>query len=272
MSRMFIPTMKTPQPRQYGAMNWVGLRTLLEREIFRFLKVGGQTVLAPLVSGVMYMTIFSVAVGSRGVGDNALPYADFLAPGLMMLGLINNAFANTSSSLIIAKIQGNATDFLMPPLSALELTIGFLGGAVARGLLVALASAISMIPFAHVLPLNLWIVLYFSLMAAIIFGAIGLIGGIWADKFDQLATVTNFIILPLTMLSGTFFSLDRLPVAVQAWAHINPVFLLIDGFRFGFTGHADGNVALGALVAFILASSLSVACWALLRSGWRLKA
>lgn len=264
--------MKSLHPRQYGRMNWIGLRTLLEREIFRFLKVGGQTVLAPLVSGVMYMMIFSVAMGAQGMGAGAIPYADFLAPGLMMLGLINNAFANTSSSLIIAKIQGNATDFLMPPLSALELTIGFLGGAVARGMLVALASAISMIPFAHVLPHNFGIVLYFSLMAAIIFGAMGLIGGIWADKFDQLATVTNFIILPLTMLSGTFFSLDRLPGAIQAWAHVNPVFLLIDGFRFGFTGHADGNLAFGALVALILASGLSLACWALLRTGWRLKA
>lgn len=269
---MLVPTMRILQPRQYGAINWVGLRTLLEREIFRFLKVGGQTVLAPLVSGVMYMTIFSVALGARGVGNGTLSYADFLAPGLMMLGLINNAFANTSSSLIIAKIQGNATDFLMPPLSASELTIGFLGGAVARGLLVAVVSAISMIPFAHVLPHNFAIVLYFALMAAIIFGAIGLIGGIWADKFDQLATVTNFIVLPLTMLSGTFFSLERLPEGIRAWAHVNPVFMLIDGFRFGYTGHADGNVAIGAGVALVLATGLCVASWALLRSGWRLKA
>lgn len=268
---MLVSETRVLQPRRYGRVNWIGLRTLLEREIFRFLKVGGQTLLAPLVSGVLFMMIFSVVMGPQGSAGGTVSYADFLAPGLMMLGLINNAFANTSSSLIIAKVQGNATDFLMPPLSALELTIGFLGGAVARGMLVAVASAISMAPFADVLPQNLALVLYFSLMAAIIFGAIGLIGGIWADKFDQLATVTNFVVLPLTMLSGTFFSLDRLPEWVRPWAHANPVFMLIDGFRFGHTGLADGNVAFGALVALVLAASLSVACWALLRSGWRLK-
>lgn len=269
---MIAPDCDVLQPRLYGNVNWIGLRTLLEREIFRFLKVGGQTILAPLVSSILFMMIFSVALGARGQAGTGLTYADFLAPGLMMLGLINNAFANTSSSLIIAKIQGNSVDFLMPPLSALELTIAFLGGAVARGLLVALASAISMIPFADVLPVHWGIVFYFALMAAIIFGAIGLIGGIWADKFDQLATVTNFVVLPLTMLSGTFFSLDRLPEWVRPIAHANPVFLLIDGFRYGYTGRADGDVAIGAVVAFTLAAGLSLACWALLRSGWRLKA
>lgn len=269
---MIVPNRDVLRPRLYGNVNWIGLRTLLEREIFRFLKVGGQTILAPLVSSILFMMIFSVALGARSQAGTGLSYADFLAPGLMMLGLINNAFANTSSSLIIAKIQGNSVDFLMPPLSALELTIAFLGGAVARGLLVALASAISMIPFADVLPVHWGVVFYFALMAAIIFGAIGLIGGIWADKFDQLATVTNFVVLPLTMLSGTFFSLDRLPEWVRPFAHANPVFLLIDGFRYGYTGRADGDVAIGAVVAFTLAAGLSLACWALLRSGWRLKA
>ena len=269
---MIVPDRDVLQPRLYGNVNWIGLRTLLEREIFRFLKVGGQTILAPLVSSILFMMIFSVALGARSQAGTGLTYADFLAPGLMMLGLINNAFANTSSSLIIAKIQGNSVDFLMPPLSALELTIAFLGGAVARGLLVALASAISMIPFADVLPVHWGVVFYFALMAAIIFGAIGLIGGIWADKFDQLATVTNFVVLPLTMLSGTFFSLDRLPEWVRPFAHANPVFLLIDGFRYGYTGRADGDVTIGAVAAFTLAAGLSLACWALLRSGWRLKA
>jgi ABC-2 type transport system permease protein len=269
---MMVPNRDVLQPRRYGRVNWIGLRTLLEREIFRFLKVGGQTVLAPLVSSVLFMMIFSVALGARGHGDGALTYADFLAPGLMMLGLINNAFANTSSSLIIAKMQGNSVDFLMPPLSALELTIAFLGGSVARGMLVAIASAVSMIPFADVVPVHWEVVFYFALMAALIFGAIGLIGGIWADKFDQLATVTNFVVLPLTMLSGTFFSLDRLSEWARPWAHANPVFLLIDGFRYGYTGRADGDVLIGASVAFALAAALSLASWALLRSGWRLKA
>lgn len=261
-----------PQPRTYGPVNWVGLRTLLWREVGRFLKVAGQTIFAPLVSSVLYMMIFSVVMRGREAPLGEVDFATFLAPGLIMLGIINNAFANSSSSVIIAKMQGNATDFLMSPLSALELALAFIGGAVVRGLLVGLVSAVALAPFADVWPQNLAAVLYYGLLAAVIFGALGLMGGVWADKFDKLATVTNFVILPLTFLSGTFYAIDALPEPFRSIGHWNPVFFLIDGFRMGFVGEADGPWLLGAAVSFLIAAALCLGCWALLRSGWKLKA
>jgi ABC-2 type transport system permease protein len=253
-------------------MNWLGLQTLFEREVRRFIKVSAQTLIAPLITTILYISVFALAMGGRGAPIGGIPYIDFLAPGLIMMGVINNAFQNASSSLIIAKIQGNSVDFLMPPLSALELTIAFIGGAAARGIIVGLASLIAVAPFADVTPEHWWAVLLFIVSASVIFGAIGLLGGVWADKFDHLAAVTNFVITPLTFLSGTFYSIDALPEAIRDAAHWNPVFLMIDGFRYGFIGHADGPIVLASVVSVALAVGLSVACWALIRSGWRLKA
>jgi len=190
----------------------------------------------------------------------------------MMMGIINNAFANSSSSLIIAKVQGNATDFLMPPLAPFELAIAFIGGAAVRGVLVGLASAFALAFFADVTPSNWLAALYFSTLAAVIFGALGLLGGIWADKFDHLAAFTNFVVTPLTFLSGTFYAVDSLPAPLDTIGHWNPVFWLIDGFRFGFVGQADGNLAVSAVASLALAVGLCGFCWAVLRSGWRLKA
>jgi len=269
---MTASLLRVPQPRRYGAVNWIGLRALFAREVGRFMKVAGQTVLAPLVTGLLYMLVFSVAIGGRPSPLGGGRFVDFLAPGLIMLGIINNAFANSSSSMIIAQVQGNATDFLMPPLSALELACAFIGGAVARGFLVGVMTAAAFVPFADLRPFNLGVVLYFGLAASVMFGALGLIGGIWADKFDKLATVTNFIILPLTFLSGTFYAIDALPEPLRSVGRYNPVFLLIDGFRFGFTGAADGSVWLDAAGALACAAAMCVAAWAVLRSGWKLKA
>ena len=264
-----------PRARHYAGMNWLGLQTLLAREIKRFWKVAAQTLLAPLIMTVLYIAVFALALGGTGgrvspVG--AISYIDFLAPGLIMMGIINNAFQNASSSLIIAKIQGNSVDFLMPPLSALELTIAFIGGAAARGMLVGIASAIAVSPFAHVLPHHWWAVAVFTLSASVIFGAIGLLCGVWADKFDHLAAATNFIVTPLTFLSGTFYSVAVLPEPFRSVAHWNPVFFLIDGFRYGFIGHADGALVVAAVVSVVSAAALSALCWAVIRSGWRLKA
>lgn len=263
---------RIPTARRYAGMNWMGLRTLLEREIRRFMKVSAQTLIAPLITTLLYVSVFALAMGGRGAPIGGIPYIDFLAPGLIMMGIINNAFQNASSSLIIAKVQGNSVDFLMPPLSASELTIAFIGGAAARGVIVGLASLVALAPFADVTPAHWWAVLLFTVTAAVIFGAIGLLGGVWADKFDHLAFVTNFIITPLTFLSGTFYSINRLPEPIRDVAHFNPVFLLIDGFRYGFIGHADGPVVWAAVASVALASTLTFACWALIRSGWRLKA
>ena len=262
-----------PAARLYGEVNWIGLWTLTRREIMRFMKVPTQTVLAPLVSTILFMLVFLLAMGTqRGGSVPGGNYGAFLAPGLIMMGLLSNAFANSSSSLIGAKMQGNSVDFLMPPLSASELTAAFIGGAAFRGIIVGLASAAIAVPFAHVTVAHWWAIFYFGLCAAVCFGALGLIGGIWAEKFDQLAVITNFIITPLTFLSGTFYSIQRLPAPIAAFSHFNPVFLIIDGFRYGFIGHSDSNLAISTPVIGALTVGMVVLCWLVLRSGWRMKA
>lgn len=259
-------------PRRYPGINWIGLQTLTNREIMRFMKVSAQTVIAPLISTVLFVMVFALALGAKGGPVANVAYVDFLAPGLVMMAIINNAFQNASSSLIIAKIQGNAVDFLMPPLSALELTIAFLVGAAARGMVVGLAALVAVAWFANAVPQHWWAAILFAVCASVIFGAIGLLGGIWADKFDHLAAVTNFIVTPLTFLSGTFYSIDQLPEPFATIGHYNPVFFLIDGFRYGFIGHADGPLELAAGVSVLIAIGLCVSCWYVLKRGWRLKA
>lgn len=256
--------------RHYGAVNWLGLETLITREVQRFLKVGAQTVFAPLIQTLLFMLVFSLVRGGNWPGTERA-YADGLAAGLVMMSILSNAFQNSSSSIVIAKVQGNAVDFLMPPLSALELTIAFIVGAAARGLLVGFASLIAVAWLANVMPAHPLVALYYALVASVIFGAIGLLGGIWADKFDHLAAVTNFVIVPLTFLSGTFYSTSILPEPMRTISHYNPVFSLIDGFRYGFIGHSDAPLMTGALLTGALALALCWASWAMLKSGYRLR-
>jgi ABC-2 type transport system permease protein len=194
-----------------------------------------------------------------------------LAAGLVMMSIISNAFQNSSSSVVIAKVQGNAVDFLMPPLSALELTIAFIVGAAARGILVGLVSLIAVAWLANIMPEHPLVAIYYAIVAALIFGAIGLLGGVWADKFDHLAAVTNFVVVPLTFLSGTFYSTDVLPEPFRSVSHWNPVFFLIDGFRYGFIGANDAPLMTGAVTSGALALALCWACWAMLKSGYRLR-
>jgi ABC-2 type transport system permease protein len=262
-------------PRTYGAVNWIGLWTLCLRETRRFWKVGMQTLFAPVVSTLLMLFVFKLAVpAGASASPGGVAFATFLAPGVVMMAILTNAFANTSSSLIIAKVQGNAVDFLMPPLSPLELTLGFLSGAVTRGLLVGIVTyaAIWILQVAPFHVTHVWAILYYSIIASLFMGAVGLLGGIWADKFDHMAAVQNFVIMPLTMLSGTFYPISRLGEPATTISHFNPFFHLIDGFRYGFTGHAEGNLAAGASYTLVITLALCAACWALLRSGYKLKA
>src|SRR5689334_22242079 len=262
---------QTLASRHYGPVNWLGLQTLVEREIRRFVKVGAQTVVAPLISTLLYMMVFALVLSGRTWHGTDKPAVDGLAAGLVMMSILSNAFQNSASSIVIAKVQGNAVDFLMPPLSALELTIAFILGAAARGLLVGVVSLVAICWMANVIPDNPLAALYYALVASVIFGAIGLLGGVWADKFDHLAAVTNFIIVPLTFLSGTFYSTQVLPEPIRSISHYNPVFSLIDGFRYGFIGHADAPLWRGGLVTGVLALALCWACWAMIKSGYRLR-
>jgi ABC-2 type transport system permease protein len=216
--------------------------------------------------------IFSLALGRAGRMVGEVPFLTFLAPGLIMMAIIQNAFANTSSSVLIAKIQGNIVDLLMPPLRPGELMLGLIAGGVTRGLLVALAVALAMTPFVALVPLHPGLIVFHAFGGSLMLALLGLLGGIWAEKFDQMAALTNFVIMPLSFLSGTFYSIAQLPEPFHAIAAINPFFYLIDGIRFGFTGHADGSILIGALAVAAVNLGLWVLAHALIARGYRLKA
>ena len=274
LTRPPLDSAPTLGPRKYGAVNWLGMWTLCLRETRRFWKVGMQTLFAPVVSSLLMLFVFKLAFNAGGAQVGGVAFETFLAPGVVMMAILNNAFANTSSSLIIAKVQGNSVDFLMPPLSPVELTIGFLSGAVTRGILVGAVTyaAVWIMQITPFTVANLFAVFYFALVASLLMGAVGLLGGIWADKFDHMAAVQNFVIMPLTMLSGTFYPIGRLPEPFVTISHFNPFFQIIDGFRYGFTGHAEGNLWLGASMSGVITLALCVWCWALLKRGYKLKA
>jgi ABC-2 type transport system permease protein len=253
-------------------LNLVGLRTLYLKEVRRFLKVPGQTLAAPVVTTLMFLLIFSLALGRGGRVIGEVPFLAFLAPGLIMMAIIQNAFSNTSSSILIAKIQGNIVDLLMPPLRPGELMFGLIAGGVTRGLLVAVAVALAMVPFVTLVPLHPWLIAFHALGGSLMMALLGLLGGIWAEKFDQMAALTNFVITPLSFLSGTFYSIAQLPEPFHTIAAINPFFYLIDGIRFGFTGHADGSLLLGAVVVIAVNAALWLLAHRLLARGYRLKA
>ena len=255
-------------------VNWGGLATLYVKEVRRFFKVQLQTIWAPAVTTMMFLVIFTVALGREGRTIMGAPFADFLAPGLIAMGMIQNAFANSSFSLLVGKIQGTIVDYLMPPLSVGELITGLLGAAVTRAFLVGFAVWLAMLawPGVHVVPRHPWAVLWFGLMGSVMLGFLGLITSVWAEKFDHAAAVTNFVVAPLSLLSGTFYSIEALSPVFRGVSHANPFFYVISGFRYGFLGVADSPVAFGAVLLLGINVALGAFCYALLRSGWKIKA
>lgn len=262
-----------PQPRDYAGFNWTGFLTLYQREVRRFWKVGMQTVAAPVVTTLLYMMVFVVAVRGASPPVEGTPFAQFVAPGLIMMAILNNAFANSSSSLLQAKMMGLTPDFLTPPLSALEQVLAFTLGAATRGVVVGLVTAltIALLPYNQVSVAHPWAVIYFSVGASLILGLVGVVTGLWSEKFDHLSAITNFIIMPMTFLSGTFYLVERLPEPFRTASHFNPFFYLIDGFRYGFIGHADGNLTAGVVMVAALTVGMFLWCWRLFVTGWRLK-
>ncbi|MEO1018306.1 MAG: ABC transporter permease [Pseudomonadota bacterium] len=255
----------------FGDFNWIGLQTLYLKEVRRFLKVFLQTVMAPVITTMVFLAVFSLALGRADLTVGNLPFLTFLAPGLIMMAIVQNSFANTSSSIMIAKIQGNIVDYLMPPLSSGELLFGVIAGGVTRGFAVGVVVYLAMIPVVS-LPLHAPIlVIYYVITASLMLSLLGFLGALWAEKFDQMATVTNFVITPLSFLSGTFYSIDRLPEPFHLIALLNPFFYMIDGIRYGFTGHADGSVWVGALVLAGVNAALWVWTLSLVRRGYHLK-
>lgn len=264
--------LKDPRIREHGLVNWIGLRTLYVKEVRRFVKVSVQTIFAPVLQTLLFMAVLTIAWGGVRGDVLGVPFSQFLAPGLIMMSILAASFQNASSSLIVAKMQGISVDFLMPPLSAFELTAAFVGGAATRGVVVGLVSIPAVLPFAQITPTHFWAILYFAVAASVMLGAAGAFAGIWADKFDHLAAVTSFVITPLTFLSGTFYSIAALPAPLAEAARWNPFFHLIDGFRYGFIGAADGSLAIGVAMTLIVDAALVVVVYAVFRSGWRMKA
>lgn len=263
----------------FHGINTVGLWSLYEKEVRRFLKVQTQTIWAPAVTTLLFLVIFSIALG-RGSDREVfgVNFVSFIAPGLIAMAMMQNAFANTSFSLLAGKIQGTIIDLLMPPLSVGELMGGIVAAGVTRAILVGLAVGIAELiyPGLSLTITHLWAVIWFGLMGAIMLSLFGLLASIWAEKFDHNAAVTNFVVAPLSLLSGTFYTIDRLHGTFQAISMANPFFYVISGFRYGFVGQSDIGTGVNAVIlaavglgAFNLL--LGLVTYLVLRSGWKLK-
>ena len=254
-------------------VNWGGLETLYIKEVRRFFKVQTQTVWAPAVTTLLYLAIFTVALGRAGRMVLGVPFADFIAPGLIVMAMMQNAFANASFSLLVGKIQGNIVDYLMPPLSTGELMAGLVGAAVTRAFLVGFAVWLAMLlwPGVSVDVRHPALVLWFGLMGSLLLSFLGLLTSLWAEKFDHAAAVTNFVVTPLSLLSGTFYSVRQLAPTFRAISHANPFFYVISGFRAGFLGTSDSPLWVGAIGLLALNILLWALCFGLLRSGWKIK-
>lgn len=252
-------------------INTIGIATLCKREIWRFAKVWNQTVVAPVVTTLLFLAVLMLAMGGdKRIIDN-VSYGEFIAPGLIMMAIVQNAFANTSSSLMLAKIQGVIIDLLMPPLTGSEIVFSMVVGGLVRGVLVGLVVMVAVymfIPFSMIHP---FIAIFYVISASIMLALLGILTGIWANSFDQLSAITNYIITPLSFLSGTFYSIKQLPDFWYKVCHFNPFFYMIDGFRYATVGYTDGTIETGMIVMTATNIVLWTATSMLFNRGYRLK-
>ena len=256
-------------------INWKiqlkGTWTLLKKELLRFWRVVFQTVAAPVITGILYLLIFSHVLDSRTEVYEGVPYSAFLIPGLIMMSLLQNAFANSSSSLVQSKVMGNIVFILLTPLTYIQFFIAFLIASIVRGLFVGLAIYLLAIIYIDLPLMHPWFIVAFSILGGALLGTFGILAGIWADRFDQMAAFQNFVIMPLSFLSGVFYSIHSLPPVWQSISKFNPFFYMIDGFRYGFFGQSDISpyISMGiVLTFFIMLASLSIR---LLKTGYKLR-
>ena len=254
-----------------GLKNWLGLRTLYMREIRRFSKVYIQTILAPVITTLVFLAIFTLAIGKLRGDINGVPFIEFLAPGLIMMAIIQNSFANAASSIMAAKMQGNIIDTLMPPLTANELVLAYASGGATRGIVVGCAVGLAVSLFVDMHVNNLLLIIFYAATASYMLAMVGIIGGVWANRQDHMTVINGFIITPLSFLSGTFYSIDRMPENLQFVALINPFFYAIDGLRAGFTGQSDGPLLFGAVFLVVIDTILWMICWRMFATGYKLK-
>ena len=257
--------------RKFGLVNWIGFRTLYIKEVSRFLVVWAQTLLSPLVSSLLFLSVLSLALGNERGEVLGFSFISFLAPGLIAMSIIQQSFSHSVSSLMIAKIQGNITDTLFAPLSAAEVSLAIILAAVTRSLVILI---ISIIVFSLIVEIHIYSIFYIfvgAFLGSFILGALGFITGLWAEKFDHTATITNFIVTPLSFLSGVFYSVDRLPAFFQSISKINPFFFIIDITRFGFLGVSDGSIVFGLFYLTILAFVMWFLSYYLYKIGYKIK-
>ena len=255
----------------FSSVNWIGFKSLWQKECNRFLAVWQQTLLSPLVSSLLFLSVLSLALGNDKGNVLSYSFVSFLAPGLIAMSIITQSFSHSVSSLMIGKIQGNIVDMLYAPLSSLEVSMAIILAAITRAFLIAL---ISIFVFSLIVELpinNISFIFIFGFLSAFILGSLGFITGLWAEKFDHTATVTNFIITPLSFLSGVFYSIDKLPELFQKISYINPFFYMIDGFRYGFLGKSDGSITIGLIYLIILSIVMWFFAFFLYKKGYKIK-
>ncbi len=251
--------------------NYLCFFTLIKKEIFRFLKVGIQTIIGPAISSLLFLAVFSLALGRSVENINGIDLPLFIAPGLIMMTMLQNSFANSASSIGQSKFQGNIVDVLMAPLNNLELALGYIIGSVFRGIICGLFTTMGVLIFVPLQIYSFYALLFYSLMGCIMMGSLGTIVGIWADKWDQQQGITNFIVLPLTFLSGTFYSISRLPDFWQTVSSFNPFFYNIDGFRYAFIGVSDSSLVKGILFLTVINIILIIFCYLMFYKGYKIK-
>ena len=257
--------------KKFGYVNWIGFWTLYRKEVLRFLIVVVQTVISPLVTSLLFLLVLSLAIGNDKGEVLGFPFISFLAPGLIAMQVIQQAFSHSSSSIMIGKIQGNIVDILYAPISAAEITLAINLAACTRSVIIALVSIVVFSFIVDIKFYNFFYIFIFTFLGAFILSSIGIIIGLWAEKFDHMASSTNFIIVPLSFLSGTFYSIDRLPDILKNVSEMNPFFYIIDGFRYGFLGVSDGSIQFGLFYLIILSCLSWFAAYILFKKGYKIK-
>jgi ABC-2 type transport system permease protein len=257
--------------KKFGYVNWIGFWTLYKKEVLRFLIVVIQTVISPLVTSLLFLLVLSLAIGNDRGEVLGFPFITFLAPGLIAMQVIQQAFSHSSSSIMIGKIQGNIVDILYAPLTAGEITLATNLAACTRSVIIALSSIFVFSFLVEIEIKNFFTIIIYTFLGAFILSSIGIIIGLWAEKFDHMASATNFIIVPLSFLSGTFYSIDRLPPILKHTSEWNPFFYIIDGFRSGFLGVADGSTTFGLFYLILLSFFTWFVAYILFKKGYKIK-
>mgnify|MGYP001292446637 FL=1 len=257
--------------RRFGLINWVGAWTLYQKEVLRFLMVWAQTLFSPLISSLLFLLVLSLAIGNERGDVLGVSFISFLAPGLISMQVIQQSFSHSSSSFMIGKIQGNIVDLLYAPLSAAEVTIAVSLASVTRAVMIAIISIITFMLIIEIQITNYLALIAFTFLSSFILGNVGIIAGLWSEKFDNMATVTNFVIIPLSFLSGTFYSIERLPGLLKTISEFNPFFYMIDGFRYSFIGQADGSITIGLVYLTILSVVSWFITYLLYKNGYKIK-